>query len=543
MAGFLWGWSTQDMSGHTGGDTLRLDLWRSALEIGRDHPLSGVGPLGFGRALRDYRNQAIADDRLSSPHNALLMALVEAGIPGVLALLAVVAGLCVTAYRRWSAAEDVEKTRIAGVIAGLVGYCAHNMVDTFLSLSMLLPVLVMCAVLLAPPVQQIEAAGRRWLAAALALALLLVSMLVWGVADLAQFHHDRAVQMGRKGDLDSALAEITLAVQIDPALGLYQAQRAQFLGRLAMQGKASFEEALVAYAEALADDSTYEVMLASDALLLNASGDTESALTRMEQAHVYNPNDSSVTLWLAELRAAAGDRQGALEAYTLALKHRPEWIESGYWEKTDLRQQARRDFLAAQGLGGIPLETLVKMRPECWVTLRVGDASKNTSAYCEAEFAYFVEGDSGAALEALNRALLADRASETAYLLRARITLERGDLSAAERDAKAARFLGENVSLILGKVAAARGDLATAEQEHLRGVPVITQNLAWELALYGRRADFSILPLMDTPGPGRSVMAAWEALADLYDSEGRGQDARNEREAILRFDPYYSVLP
>jgi tetratricopeptide (TPR) repeat protein len=539
----VWGWSRQNMSGHIAGDEERLDLWRSALEIGRDHPLSGVGPLGFGRALRSYRTQGVVEDRQNSPHNILLLTLSEAGVPGVIALLAVVTGLGLTAYRRWRAAEGVEKTRIAGVIAGLVGFSAHNMVDTFLSLPVMLPVLVLCAVLLVPPVEKIDAGRRRWLAPVAALAALLVSAIGWGVADLAQFHHERAVQAGRKGDLAAALAEINLAVQIDPALGLYPAQRAQFVGRLMMEGKASLAETLAAYQAALADDSTYEVMLANESLLLNASGDSKAALARMEQAHVFNPNDPDLALWLGDLRAAAGDTQGALNAYAMALKHRPAWIESGYWETSALRQQARHDFLAAQGLEKVPLETLVKMQPDCWITLRPAGDSEKPSAYCEAEFAYFVEGNSTAALEALNRALLSDRMSTAGYLLRARITLERADLSAAERDARTARFLGAETSLLLGQLAVARGDLAAAEREHLNGVPVITQNLGWELALYGRRGDFSILPLLDTPGPGRNVMGAWAALADLYDLEGRGQDARNVREAILHFDPYYPITP
>ena len=67
-------------SGHSAGDTLRVDLWRGAVEIAADHPFWGVGPGLFGRAYRLYRDPFYVDNRLGTAHNFYLNTLAETGV-------------------------------------------------------------------------------------------------------------------------------------------------------------------------------------------------------------------------------------------------------------------------------------------------------------------------------------------------------------------------------------------------------------------------------------------------------------------------------
>jgi O-antigen ligase/Tfp pilus assembly protein PilF len=546
IAGLAWGWATQDFLGHLSGDVQRLDLWRSAWEIGRDHPLTGVGPLGFGRALRGYRDPLLTQDHLTSPHNGPLLIWAEAGSLGVLAVAILLGVLGVVALRRWHSAQGAEKIRIAGAIAGLVGFAAHHMVDTFLQTPNLLPALLLIAFLILPYSQSAIPQKWRGFAPAALLAALVLSALGWGIADTAQMALARAIRLAQKSDLKGAVESLDSAIRLDPYLGIYQAQKAQYLGALALEDSAYLDRAFQAYQAALANEASYPPMRANQAMLLSQSGDQAAALAAMRQAQALQPDDARLSLWAGDLSAAQQDTAGALRAYAQALTLSPGWIESRYWDRTALRQQARQAFIAAHGLSTLPIQTLGKMWSPCWPGegYSVPDApSPAVPAYCEAEKAYYVEGNRQAALADLNSAIKADRTLSASYILRAKIYLEQADLAAANRDGQTALFLQDMHGMtILGQVAEQRGDLVTAEKLYLQGGPGVYQSFGWEMAMYGRRGDITLLPLFESPGPAQSEFTAWLALLGLYESQGRTAEAQAVREAILRLDPTY-LLP
>jgi len=74
-----------NLAGHRSGDTVRMDLWRSAVAMIRDHPLTGVGTAAYGTALRTYRDPLLARDHIVTAHNLYLNTGAEAGIPGLIA--------------------------------------------------------------------------------------------------------------------------------------------------------------------------------------------------------------------------------------------------------------------------------------------------------------------------------------------------------------------------------------------------------------------------------------------------------------------------
>ncbi|MBO4205810.1 O-antigen ligase family protein [Micromonospora echinofusca] len=96
--------TTQD--GLDGSSAVRLDLWVSALRMALDHPVSGVGYLGFLDHLPEYFTLRVAGtglpidlDRLAYPHNTYLTVLAELGLVGVL-LLGTLLGMAVRQVRR-----------------------------------------------------------------------------------------------------------------------------------------------------------------------------------------------------------------------------------------------------------------------------------------------------------------------------------------------------------------------------------------------------------------------------------------------------------
>jgi len=130
----------------------RLKLWRSALGMAADHPLTGVGMDNF---LYAYRSRYVLPSawgelNLSHPHNLILDAWTRLGLPGLVA----VGWLCRAFFR--AASRQVQTTVGArralqlGLFAGWVAALAHGMVDHALFLPDLAFVFALMAAVVNP---------------------------------------------------------------------------------------------------------------------------------------------------------------------------------------------------------------------------------------------------------------------------------------------------------------------------------------------------------------------------------------------------------
>jgi O-antigen ligase len=76
---------------------LRLEMWRTAAAIFAAHPLAGAGPQAFQRTWWQRFHEPAT--RFSEPHNAYLFYASAYGLPGLLALVALVVALLRTGWR------------------------------------------------------------------------------------------------------------------------------------------------------------------------------------------------------------------------------------------------------------------------------------------------------------------------------------------------------------------------------------------------------------------------------------------------------------
>lgn len=545
------GWTSQFVASHRSGDAVRVTLWRSALLVFRDHPLTGVGPYGFGRALRSVRVPPIVTDRYLTADNRLFTTLAEAGLPGGLALLWLGARFLWMGYHRWRAARGAAQLRLAAACAGVIGFGLHNLVDTFTATPLLLPLFVLVAYVATRGEQPARAwpdrrraVARVFVAAALAVVAL--SALGWLVSDRAQAHFERSLRLAGGGDLNAALAEVDHARAIDPALGLYVFQRANLLGRLAGEDSVYVDDAIQAYEAALAREGTYDLHRANLAALYAQAGRLEDAQAEMEAAYAIQSNGLNYLFWLGAYAEQAGDTDAAAEGYALALSRRPEWASSPYWEADEWSAE----FFSGQ-------VALATEEGDVAFLLAAGDVE----AALEAARAAARPGDSGAqltlgevalrarqpeeALTALDAALDLNPASAWAYAWRAEAKLALGDLAGAGRDARTALFLdatggpGRRGHYVLAQLAERGGDWEAAEAGYLAAGPVVVVGQGWDVSVYGRKADFRYLPQLQTPGDGPTVLEPWLALAHLYEGQGRAADAEAVYEAIRFYDPYF----
>ncbi|UGY94736.1 O-antigen ligase family protein [Streptomyces gobiensis] len=100
----------------------RAGLWRDAVTIAAEHPVTGAGPDRFGEASPTASGSADADGK---PHSALLQLAAEQGVPGVL-LLAGAYGWLLLACARSPRPTPVVLTAAAALTALAVLACAGN---------------------------------------------------------------------------------------------------------------------------------------------------------------------------------------------------------------------------------------------------------------------------------------------------------------------------------------------------------------------------------------------------------------------------------
>jgi O-antigen ligase len=113
-------------------DNSRLDIWRDSLVIVKDHPL-GIGLGNFRHIFPVYNVSNISDTRFLYAHNDYLQLLVEAGIPGFLALVSgffIFLGKSFYKVKRMKSHHDPLRFFLAvGAMSGLVSIAFHSFFD------------------------------------------------------------------------------------------------------------------------------------------------------------------------------------------------------------------------------------------------------------------------------------------------------------------------------------------------------------------------------------------------------------------------------
>jgi len=120
-----------------GGDTsfFRVALWKSALEMIRDHPWLGVGPDNFLYAYRGryLRPEAWQEPSLSHPHNVVLDFAARLGLIGLGVFIWMQAAFWVTAFRvlrqARSSLNRAQWALIIGLMASMVDFLTHGLID------------------------------------------------------------------------------------------------------------------------------------------------------------------------------------------------------------------------------------------------------------------------------------------------------------------------------------------------------------------------------------------------------------------------------
>jgi O-antigen ligase len=119
----------------SGTSFFRLALWKSSIEMIRDHPLLGVGPDNFLYAYRGryLLPEAWQESSLSHPHNVFLDFSARLGLFGLGVFIWIQAAFWSTAFRvlhqaKHSLAVD-QWALIIGLMASMIDFLTHGLVD------------------------------------------------------------------------------------------------------------------------------------------------------------------------------------------------------------------------------------------------------------------------------------------------------------------------------------------------------------------------------------------------------------------------------
>jgi len=116
----------------------RVYMWRSGLAMWRERPVLGIGPGGVKREYPRYALPEAVKKRTSHVHSTPLQILVERGVLGLAAWLAIWAAFftrCIGLLRRLPSEAAAERTLVVGSLAAIVGFLVaglseHNFGDS-----------------------------------------------------------------------------------------------------------------------------------------------------------------------------------------------------------------------------------------------------------------------------------------------------------------------------------------------------------------------------------------------------------------------------
>jgi tetratricopeptide (TPR) repeat protein len=522
------------------GDAVRLDLWRSALTMLHDHPLTGVGPEAYGTALRTYRDPSQARDHVTKAHSLYLNTGADMGLPGLLAGGWLLGTLAWVWWRRWRAELPGSSAwwRLLGMGAALAGLAAQSCVDTFVEPAVLLPATLFVGLALSPGSMENlpQRPARRW-PWIVALSILALGLLAMAWDSRGDIPYARSLAWTRRGNIEKALASAEQARRLDPHMPLYACHAGYLYGLQAAAGRdEALPLAVERYRECVAETAVPgwvdQMNLAT--LLWHAGKEDEALALRASVPPLTRG------LWAEE----AGDPAEAIGAYTQALIQAPELAGSPFWRQAD--RAAWWDEISAgvvEALGQ-PGRWRLALATEDWDTAAqalkpwLASHPQDTEAMTALAESLVGLGRPQDALVWLDRAISQAPASAPAYVIRAEAELMLGRHDRADKDLRTALFIepGSRAHLGLARLAQREGRDQEALQHYARALRPLVLLQGYNVVLYHRPSWPA--PLLQAGGIGyrqdRQVTLEW---GTLLEEKGDLAGARSVYEAALRLDP------
>lgn len=520
------------------GDVLRVNLWRGALNMIQDDPLTGVGAGLFGRAYRTVREPFNVDNRLGTAHNAYLNGAAENGLLGVIVGGWLAGALIWAWWRARMRAEGDRRLRLDACMAALGGLAVQSLFDSFINSAMVAPMLALAAYCVVPPGSALDRPihPRGRIPAAVYAAVMAGFALAFIPIDLA---HSRHLASLRETSAVNALAAARDAAALDPHLTLYALQTAHLESIRAVE-IADLDAAIRALESGTALEPTWDTGWINLGGLYERDGRFEDALSAFDRARQIDSANAGSLNWarLADARDVAPD-EDIIAAYLLAFNG-DLTPTAPFWLETPRRAESLRQFITSpDNRVDLRYRAAAALMPDETASVRASFDEPVTARewWVVGEMA-LQEGDAAGAVEAFSASIALERGLGDGYVARARANAALGDRALAQADLRVAELLVtqfENIGAARLVLADSADDLNRLRAQALP-LRVIDQNFEGVL-FAGRVASFDLLLSVRYPGPSRTVMSPWYDLAADYAASGNIDAAINVYRAILDYAP------
>ncbi len=529
-------------------DRRRVDMWESAISIIGDDPVTGVGVHQFAEEYRERRDKMLIQDKIVSAHNLVLNTGAEIGVPGLLILFWLCGLFLQQWWREWQVAWGPRRVRLEGVLVALSAFGVHSVIDAFTLSSLVFPVLVMAAYVVAGT----RSVGLFPLCGVFRFVVVSVFgfYLVWFVrVDVAQVRHLVGLGSLLENDYTQSLRHVESAIDLDPHLELYDLQRAYILGLMAEEDPFThWSAAIDAHLESLEDNPTFDVGYANLAALYAQAGNYEAAIPHITKAAYIRPDFWEYKVKLAEYLEENSQADAAKATYVRALYQELDIARSDYWQRSDLRQAALEDFYEHASPSTATIVAIYRDWPDrADASVANIDPVESYDYLAMAQYAVYI-GDYEGALSHYQRAIETAMSRDNLpglYAERAEVNLALDNLDDAERDAKTALFLdkvdGARAYYVLAQLRIQDGetDRETIDQYLILAVPPHLIRQEYAVGLFNRPALLDWLPQLALPGQGQIAYEPWCLLQDRYASDNdEDTDPQEVIDAIQESDPY-----
>lgn len=318
--------------------TSRSLFWRIALDVFRNNPLFGQGPLTYGSAF--LAGTSVPPDLVwVHAHNSYLNLLAEMGLAGLAGIIILaIPVLSALKQKLFSTLNDPQPI-ILPVIAFFTAYCVHTFFDS-LHMEPAIPwtlAIVLGAALAyqkngEKELPSIPSRANLW--------VILPVLAAWVGLWLVLPYH-QGVQLANSNQWDAAQEKFTQATRRDPSFALAHQQLALVSSVLADQGKpGDLQTAIQHLRQAIELEPGWALNYANLASLLAATGDWEAAEHAAQEAVRISPRVSLFQMNLAQIAEHNQQTQLAQEAYLAALNLDSSLRDSEFWTATELRQSS-----------------------------------------------------------------------------------------------------------------------------------------------------------------------------------------------------------
>ena len=551
---------------HPRSTEFRFAVWHHALLVIQNYPLIGTGPHTFGAAVLRYWDptQYPVYPQIFNAHNAFLHAGVVIGIPGALTIVLIALLVIRAGYRQCTRLPFRQSVLAAGFLSGLMAFATHSIVDNLLPVpAIALPIIVMAAICSAELSVSLSLAHpfltpRR----GLLLTAVVGGCVVWSLYGTASF--ENFVEDAQSGQWASAAERLDKLPTGTIPPSFHYFQRGLAYGKLALDDPASnaIRVAITSYRDGLAMMPAYVPGHSNLAALYWRLGNVPDTRRELQTAITYEPNTVLYPLNLGLLYEQQEDGAAAIAAYAQALARAPSLAESVYWQETDWRRQhwpLIRNEAEAKIEQISPPEVVNTLRGELAYfsgdpsqaadLFRLGVTTTNSpEANVWLSQALIDQGRFQEASTILDDILEmpGSRGFSQAYLIRGQTNLALGQENEAVHDLKTALFLGNSrAQYYLGQLALNKGDLESAISLYRQSLPnlpnLLTVNSRYDLIVYRRGGmiyESNLLPLAVLP-PSASMAETYLELADLYETQGEIEAARQICQQLLDLSPDY----